>query len=76
MRPSNALLWNGLLILLFANCTFAQNWVLNTLIPKNYDKLQVPLQGNETLNVNASMTINSFTVTEKTQVSKCTVFLH
>ncbi len=46
-----------------------QNWVLSALIPKNYNKFQVPLQNNSKLAVNSAITINSFAVTEKTQVS-------
>lgn len=56
----------------FLNIANSQNWVLSTLIPKDYNKLQVPLQNGTKLTVNSSITINSFVVTEKTQV--CTKF--
>lgn len=51
-----------------------QNWVLSALIPKNYNKFQVPLQNNSKLAVNSAITINSFAVTEKTQTVKIDFF--
>lgn len=58
-----------LYLLGFLHIANSQNWVLSTLIPKDYNKLQVPLQNGNKLTINSSITINSFVVTEKTQVS-------
>lgn len=57
-----------LLLLMKVNC---QNWVLERLLPNDYDKHQFPLNGNDgtTVIVNASIIINNFVVTEKTQVT-------